>query len=723
MDKNAQKAGVHVKIQKTFKQILTKVTDIVKKLPGILSRFRKIRSQLIAAFLVPIVFIAVQGIISFSNSSKMSVTNIRHSTISSMDNSGKYLEVVFGTIESLSGQIFSNTDVQNYLANDFDPMDFEGKRKSIEGTANTLMNIASFSKEINNIFLIPASSDVGVMTALSTTSFSNKSITLDSFKDTEFFKTLEASPGRSTWFGNHKELDELISQTSSAYSLSYVRIIRNVNTMDTLGMIIIDVKPEVIADLSTSMIVLDSQQFSLITPDHRIITNGEDVTASSNLAEAEFYQNILAGKEQLGDDIVEIDGAKYMMIYRKILDTGNTFIGLMPESALYASSRQILISTAIMTLIALLAAVVIGMRMANSMSRTITRVINAAEKAASGDLTVSLQSRRLDELVTLTRSINSTIINMRNLIEQTLDVSEKVSESANTVASTSHQVSEVSRDISRAIQEISMGASAQATDAETGVVKISSLAQKINDVTINAEYISRLTSDTKIMTQNGLLAVEDLDIKAGRTTEITKEIREDINKLDVHSKSIGKIVKVINSIADQTNLLALNAAIEAARAGEAGKGFAVVADEVRNLAERSMESTREIANIVKATQDQTALTVEKATASESILKSQNEAVLSTTEIFKEIMDSMENLLEQVKQIMTSIDSMDETKNQAINSIQNISAVSEETAASSQEVTASTQEQLSCIEELSRFAEDLKMASDELQNSVARFKLE
>jgi methyl-accepting chemotaxis protein len=84
---------------------------------------------------------------------------------------------------------------------------------------------------------------------------------------------------------------------------------------------------------------------------------------------------------------------------------------------------------------------------------------------------------------------------------------------------------------------------------------------------------------------------------------------------------------------------------------------------------------------------------------------------------------MENLLEQVKQIMTSIDSMDETKNQAINSIQNISAVSEETAASSQEVTASTQEQLSCIEELSRFAEDLKMASDELQNSVARFKLE
>lgn len=721
VDKFTQKAGVNVKVLSSFTSVLKKVPDFIKKLPGFVSRSRKIRTQLITAFLVPILFIAIQGILTYVNSSSMSRKNMTESAITGMDNSGKYLEVVFQTVESLSSQIFSNTDVQNYLANEFTLEEIEEKRKAIEGVSNTLSNITSFSKEIKNIVLIPARSDVNVMIANRTTT--NQNIFLENIQDAEFVTSLESIQSRSAWFGNHTELDELLGQSQDTYSLSFVRIIRNIQTMETLGIVVIDIKPEIVTDLLSSMSVLGTEQFSVITPDSRIISNREDASASISLAGSEAYQEILASGEQIGSDSIEIDGTKYLMIHRKLSETGSMLISLIPESTLFASARQILLSTAIMTIIALIAAVLIGMGIANSMGRTINRVIHASEKAASGDLTVSLHSRRRDELGALTIAINSMITNMRSLIEQTLGVSEKVSESANTVATTSQQVSAVSRDISRAIQEISTGASAQASDAEHGVRKISELAEKINDVTTNAEYINKLTSDTKIMTQNGLLAVEDLDVKAGRTTEITREIMEDINKLDVHSKSIGKIVKVISSIADQTNLLALNAAIEAARAGEAGKGFAVVADEVRNLAERSMESTREIANIIKATQDQTAITVEKASASESILKSQNEAVLSTTEIFKKIMESMENLLEQVKQIMTSIDAMDENKAQAINSIQNISAVSEETAASSEEVTASTQEQLSCIEELSRFADELKSASDELQQSVSRFKLE
>lgn len=197
---------------------------------------------------------------------------------------------------------------------------------------------------------------------------------------------------------------------------------------------------------------------------------------------------------------------------------------------------------------------------------------------------------------------------------------------------------------------------------------------------------------------------------------------DDINELDIHSKSIGKIIKVISSIADQTNLLALNAAIEAARAGEAGKGFSVVADEVRKLAEQSMDSAREISKLIKSTQDQTAKAVEKAADAESILISQNEAVQETIQVFNRIMSSMESLSDQVKQIMTRIAGMEENKAHAISSIQNISAVSEETAASSQEVTASTEEQLSAIEELSRFADELRIASEEMQGAIEKFKL-
>ena len=136
-----------------------------------------------------------------------------------------------------------------------------------------------------------------------------------------------------------------------------------------------------------------------------------------------------------------------------------------------------------------------------------------------------------------------------------------------------------------------------------------------------------------------------------------------------------------------------------------------------------MKSAREITNIIKATQDLTAKTADKANDTEAFLKSQNEAVQETIRIFNRIMGSMENLSVQVEQIMSGVTEMEENKTQAINSIQNISAVSQQTAASTQEVTASTEEQFSFIEELSRFADELRKSSEELQQAIDRFRLE
>ena len=701
-------------IGKSFRSVF----NFLLRLPQFFKDIRKIRTKLILVFLIPISMIAVQGTLTYMNTSRMAKRNIEESSVVSLENSGMYLEVVLQTVENVSGQILSDSDIQHYLTNTYRREDVAERRDALKKAGMILNNIAQFSPEINRILVIPTNESLNTFSTTSETDIGYGDIA-----DTPLIKMLESDSSGKAWRGLHPEIDGKLGLSVDSYSMSFVRYIRNATTMQTVGLLVIDVKSEVIRELCEAQMMHDGQQFILVTPDSRVIANGDDVTGTSTLTEQGFYRNIISSEDISGTENVALGGENYLMIYRKISQTGNVLLTLIPARILQSSTRQIIISRLVFCIVAAVIAFVTGMLMANSMGRTINRIINASARAASGDLTVSLQSRRKDELGLLTRSINSMIANMRDLIEQASGVAGKVTGSTDVVSSTSQQVSNISKEITRAIQEIASGASAQASDAEQGVRKISILDEKINDVINSAKLIDELTGNTKTLTENGLSTIEDLDVKAGRTTDITREIIEDIKNMEVHSKSIGKIIKVISGIADQTNLLSLNAAIEAARAGEAGKGFAVVADEVRKLAELSMESAREISNIIKTTQDQTARTADKASDAEAILKSQNEAVQKTLEIFRNIMGSMENLSAHVEHIMSGVVEMEENKTQAINSIQNISAVSQETAASTEEVTASTEEQLSLIEELSRFAEELRISSQELHEAIARFRLE
>lgn len=710
--------NILTKVINIISSIFKKVIGYLKPLVSVLFNYKSIRIKLIMAFIVPVLLIIIQGLISYSNTSKTATTLASQSSITAMESSGKYLDVVLRTAENLSGQIFANPDIQDYLSKNYDQDDIYAKMEITRKVEALMISIATFSPDINCIMLLPNSEDLSPFT--SSTSTSAKLMQL---KDTYHVKELELLSTSTKWFGIHEELDTINSNSSQNYALSLMKLIRSTSSMETVGLLIIDIKPEVVSGLSESIKLADKQLIHLVSPDERVFTNGVDMSETSILTKQKFYTDIVASDTTKGSGRITYEGIKYLMTYYKVSETGYVLLGFIPEIALNAAAKSVIWTTIIMILVAGIIAITIGMIMANSMSRTINRIISASGKAASGDLSVTFESRRQDELGTLTRSINSMIGSMRSIILQTRGVSTKVSESALSVSSTSQQVSSVSQDISRAIQEISQGASSQAADAEQCVEKISVLAEKINRVTNYAKSIDQLTKNTMEMTQNGLASVEDLNIKADRTSAISKEIMVDIKELDVHSKSIGKIVKVISSIADQTNLLALNAAIEAARAGEMGKGFAVVADEVRKLAEQSMIATREIAIIIKNTQEQTAKAVEKAATSESILISQNAAVLSTIDIFKRTMDSMKTLSVQVEKIMSRISEMEENKEQTINSIQNISAVSEETAASSEEVTASTQEQLASIEELARFAVELEASAKNLQETISRFKLD
>ena len=232
--------------------------------------------------------------------------------------------------------------------------------------------------------------------------------------------------------------------------------------------------------------------------------------------------------------------------------TGYTLVGLVPTSNFRESAANIGKVTIIFTLVAIGFALVIGLLLAFNISKAVNRILNLTKKVAAGDLTVKIETKSKDELGVLTKSINSMIESMQTLISNAADTALTVIESARTVAATTEQISRVSHEVTKTVQEIAEGSSTQASDSEQGVSKMSELALRINAVTDYANSINVKSDETIRLSEEGFESVVDLERKAKETTRITQTIIADAQELNVHSKSIGEIVKVMSNIAEQT---------------------------------------------------------------------------------------------------------------------------------------------------------------------------
>ncbi len=522
-----------------------------------------------------------------------------------------------------------------------------------------------------------------------------------------------------------------------------------------------DVKYEVVTELLDGIDLGEGSEVYLFSPENRVFANynlleedneqeddatnegeeGEDEEAKDpleqifimnhDIVKEDFYQKIKASTNDTGSHLIKYKDEDYLMLYSKInrtdgqgnlYPTGFTLVGLVPNEQLMAPIGEIGSLTIYLSLMAVIFALLLGVFLAIRIGMPIRSVIASTEAAARGDLTVTPNVNRSDELGMLSNSINIMINSMRNLISKASDITQRVIESASIVSTTAQQVSISSDEISRVVSDISQGASEQASDMEQGVFMMHNLANKMGTVSEHASQIESVSNQTVGLTNQGLETVQKLGLTTKENTKITSAIVSDIEKLDLQSNSIGLIIKVIEDIAEQTNLLSLNASIEAARAGKYGKGFSIVAAEVQKLAEQTVEAITEISSIIKETQDQTRKTVERARSVEKVVESQNKAVETTVDIFNTINDSMENLVVAIGQITDVVEDIENSKNHVVGTMENVSAVAEESAASSQEASASTQEQLAIIEELASFASELDKTAKDLSEAIAVFKL-
>lgn len=314
-------------------------------------------------------------------------------------------------------------------------------------------------------------------------------------------------------------------------------------------------------------------------------------------------------------------------------------------------------------------------------SRPLRELSLSSEKMAGGDLRdEGLSYRGKDEIGRLVHDFGKMRRSLRDLITKFRDKSIRLSSSAQQLTATAEQSSSAANEVAVSVNQI----------ASLG----NQVAGSINKITAEARSTSEMAGE-------GKKKLAQMEGKISRISEISERMAADVNDLAERARNISRMTGLITQIADQTNLLALNAAIEAARAGEAGKGFAVVADEVRKLAEQSSGAAKEIMHVAQEIDTGTEKVVRAAASGQEEIDESASAVLEAGRIFESIVNAVENLAESMHGAVSGVSQVDAA-------LGNIAATTEQQSAASQEIAAS--------------ADMLIKMALELQTSVEKFKL-
>lgn len=672
-----------------------------------------IKYKLIGAFIIPVILIIILGVVSYTTAKNAICKSYTESSQSTINKTADYYDLMLTNVKAVATDLVNNSTMQEYYSGLYssDPIKdantYSTLRSSLSST--TLGN-----KAIANIYIFGS---YGKAMYTYTTQYSDTEA-YQKVKDTEEGKLIDSK--RTTWFSKRENLDK---QGFAAYSLSFARQLVGTSKKG-IGYMFFDLDVNYVTNPLTDVDMGAKSIIALIAPDNGeiVVSNYKDIEEGSQYFVAhDFFTSALESEEDSGNTYVRYDGKRQLFMYSKTED-GFVVCALIPESEIVSQASRIAVVTVTVVVLAFIVALVVGGLLASNISSTIRKIMAKLELAAAGDLTVHVDIRNKDEFGTLAASTNSMIDNVKQLIEKTKNVSEKVDISVETVSESARQLLSETKEITSAIEAIEQGVVQQAEDSEDCLRQMDDLSDKINIVSENSDKIAKIADETTEIVESGIVSINELKENTGSTVDITHRVIEEILKLKESSKSIGNIVAAINEIAEQTNLLSLNASIEAARAGEAGRGFAVVAAEIRKLAEQSVDSANEINKIIEDINDKTNDTVNIARKAEDVVEVQGKSLENASQVFGHIQNKFEELVSNLNNITGGIERIAGAKVQTIDSIQSISAVSEETAAASEEVTETANRQLSAVEELNNAAEDLTANSQLLTEAIDLFKV-
>lgn len=447
------------------------------------------------------------------------------------------------------------------------------------------------------------------------------------------------------------------------------------------------------------------------------------------IREINFKIDVLAERENLGDGYFEegvvIEGSPYyaycMPIEVNGEITGIAFAGELQESV--TGQIDSIVKTFVAVAIVLVVVCsVLAILFGRGLLKSFKSLQSSIGELAQGSL-VKRKARKsmVKEMSNLLGATDSMQENLSGTIGKVKDNSRKLADDISEVTKLSQSSAARAKQITSAMDDLSASTLGMAENVQDISVQMLEIGNCVNDISENVEHLYK-SSEAILKTNNE--AKTDMNIimeNSKKSVGAVNNITEQINQTNSSIAEIDQAVQLILSISQQTNLLSLNASIEAARAGAHGRGFAVVAEEIRNLSEQSAEGAEMIKNLAGTITEKSQKSVELAGSVNKLILLEQEGISKTQKKYEELSREIDQSVVEIRSIADKTDNLTDYKEKVIVNVQDLSAISQETAASSEEVSANIEEIISEVQKVSENCEIMNDMAKELDEAVSYFR--
>ncbi|WP_433707325.1 methyl-accepting chemotaxis protein [Paenibacillus illinoisensis] len=654
------------------------------------------------------IFVISLGLLSYSKAKNTIEENASRANQETIDQTKEKMDIILERFVDTSTQIFFDPEMQSLLQNmsnkDLTAYDMFINSSSIN---KQLSNVAFTNKSMEAIYLVPTDENKSTMgTGSSSSSMGN-------IRSEAWYNEIVQS-------GGYRWLPTEIKEDGSAPTFRIARSMKNLQGTNQSYVLVIELKLEVLEEQLKSLNLGEGAVIQLIAPDKKVVASTiADRTGKET--ELAFYGE-LTEKTGSTNAAYAVDGKSTdMLVVYSTMETSDwKLIGMVPTSMLVKDAKGILTLTLWMALVDAAIAVLIGVWMVRMIARPLGKLKDLMQEGAKGNLKVRTPFTSKDEIGQLSAAFNLMMEQITKLVEQTNRSAQEVLDTASELSNASKKTAISASEIAVATEEIAGGASSLATEAERGNELTDNISRQMQSVVAANEEMGQSARHVEQSSETGTQHLNQLITKTQKTEEMIGALVNKVDSLKESTSSVLKVLDVLQNITKQTNILSLNATIEAARAGAAGRGFMVVAGEVRQLAEQSRQSIDMVGEITDKIMHEMNETVAALSNVNPLFREQMDAVKDTNVIFASVQEQMGAFVEKLGMVTDSIGDLSKSQGTLSEAMSNVSAVAEESSATSEEVASLSSEQQNISNQLVNLSDKLENVSTELKNTLSRF---